>query len=697
MIASPQQPTSKVRQAGLLPTALFRTMLAGGMMATPLVASAATAPEPASTGEACETAGPGGPMLVTASCTDPVYNADTFVTDSVTTGVVPTAYTKVVGHFKATDKTPEFGVSIYLPPAEQWQGRFFQHVYPLEEPEHQEHIQFALSHGGYYVKVKGVPCGCGGYRPEAAAAKIAKRYAQDFYKSDRRIYGYIWGGSGGGLLSLGAIENTQGVWEGGVPYVMPSAGSTINVNAMGALNSLVLHDKYPAINAALKPGAKGDPEASLTPQERAIFRESLSFGVPLKTFETATTGGVILMFLSDGVREADPGYTKDFWTKPGYEGSNPPDYLQKAKVDHTGRIASVVKGPQDEVTAVTFEQAPPLGSIGTLGMDFTLLDARGAALGTLHGSLMADRLVLAGSNDPRLLSRLAVGGMVRMDNLFYLAMTFYHRHTLPPISGMYTYDQYRKKDGTPLYPQRSYLGAIAQTISTAGGGSQTGHIRMKVILNQNLLDTGALAWQADWYSAQVRRALGDKQYEDNFRLYYNDNAEHFDIHPDQANFSRVIWYVPSLFQSLLDVSAWVERGVAPPPSSTYSVSNGQVTLAKTADARRGLQPVVDLAVKGGKSIEVKVGEAVSFSASAQAPSGTGQLTRTAWWFGEDGVALPWHRVEQPMARLTLSQTHSYAHPGTYYVTFGAAAERRGDASARLTEIENLDRVRVIVR
>src|SRR5262249_43626453 len=159
---------------------------------------------------------------------------------------------------------------------------FFQHAYPLEQPENLDDVAFALRNGAHLVNVAGVMCGCGGYRPDAAAAKIAKRYALDFYKTNRRIYGYLWGGSGGGLVTSGAMENTQGVWDGVAPYVMPNAASLANVNAIGSLSGLALHDKLRSIADAVAPGSGTDPFAGLNKEEGAIFAEALALGTPLR-------------------------------------------------------------------------------------------------------------------------------------------------------------------------------------------------------------------------------------------------------------------------------------------------------------------------------------------------------------------------------------------------------------------------------
>jgi len=647
----------------------------------------------------CSPVTPGGPMLVTADCVDPVFNADNFVVEGTTELQSPMPHTKVAAHFKSTATTPEFKVTFYLPAPEKWKRRFFQHAYPLEQPENQGDIAFALANGGYLVNVKGVPSGSGGYRVDAAAAKLGKDYALRHYRADSdRIFGYLWGGSGGALQTIGAAENTAGVWDGAVPYVMPNEASLLNANAIGALAGLVLHEKLPAISEAMKPGGSGNPFDGLADEERAILKEALQTGIPLRTFENAFPGGMILMFLSGGVRAEDPGYVEDFWSKPGYAGSSPPAFLQRAKIDEFAGISQVDTNGNGLPMSVTLDHAPSVKAAAPMSLGFWLYQADGTTkLGTLNGDLKGTTFALGKGNDPGLLKQLAAGSRLRVNNLFYLALHFYHRHALPKGPGHYTYDQFRNPDGSPRYPQRSYLASTAQAVGTTGGGTQRGRINTKLIVLQSMLDGGAQPWMADWYSKQVLGALGEKGHADNFRLWFNDNAEHFDSPPRGPNVARIVNYVPSLYQALRDLVAWVERGEAPPESSRYTVADGQVQLLSKASNRRGIQPVVDLTVNGSKRIEVAVNEPVEFSGRIEVPPSAGKVVSTGWWFGEDKPALEQSTVADPKSFVELKRTYTYAKPGTYFVTLFASSQREGDASALRTAIQNLDRMKVVVR
>ncbi|MEJ5979157.1 PKD domain-containing protein [Novosphingobium sp. PS1R-30] len=661
-------------------------------------------------------------MEITPDCEDPLYNAKTFVVDRVAQATTPMPHTRVEAHFSAPTGQSSYKVTLYLPSATAWEGRFFQHAYPLEQPENPGDIAFALGNGAYLVNVAGVPCGCGGYRPDAAAAKIARRYAQDFYKSDRTIRGYLWGGSGGGLVTAGAMEHTRGVWDGAVPYVMPNAASLANVNASGSLSGLALGGRLTTIADAVAPGSGTSPFAGLNAEEHAILAETLALGTPLATFETPGMFGggsnPLLMVLTAGVKEKDPAYVEDFWSKPGYEGANPPGYLKGAIRDEWATVTEVGRDAEGRVASIKLDRAPSLGTGPLAGMSFEywLYDAGGRTkLGELGGRLDKDTIWQQdrapgatgqlGQGIEALLKRtvlgaadsVAPGQKVLVNNRNFLALHFYHRHAMPLDRDMYPYDVLRAADGKPLYPQRSYLAATESATGTAGGGRQTGEITMKVILVQSMVDGGAQPWMADWYAKRVRTAIGAGAYARNFRLYLNDNAGHLDIPPPGKQAASSIDYVPALHQAVLDVMNWVERGKAPPASSRYAVTGGQLNLAATAARRGGIQPVVEL--EGGRMdrIEASVGQAISFRGTVSVPPAAGKVVSTAWWFGDEAFALVPETAPAPSSRLNVERTHVYSKPGTYFVTLWAASQREGKPRETGTAVQNLDRIRVVVR
>ena len=105
-----------------------------------------------------------------------------------------------------------------------------------------------------------------------------------------------------------------------------------------------------------------------------------------------------------------------------------------------------------------------------------------------------------------------------IDTDWSLALLTYHRHQVPAESeGFYPWDQFRDPNGDPIYAQRPVQIGPLNSRSVTGGGTFTGQIQGKVIVVDNLLDTDAFPWQADWYAARVEGALGRRGFRDNFR------------------------------------------------------------------------------------------------------------------------------------------------------------------------------------
>ncbi|MFF1720471.1 hypothetical protein [Streptomyces sviceus] len=180
----------------------------------------------------------------------------------------------------------------------------------------------------------------------------------------------------------------------------------------------------------------------------------------------------------------------------------------------------------------------------------------------------------------------------------------------------------------------------------------------------NLLDTDACPWPGDWYRARVKEALGAR-YGDDFRLWYNDNADHIEGPVRGVRTAQIVEFTGMLQQALRDLSAWVEKGVEPPRTTAYDVTDGQIEVPEHAAARRGIQPVIDLTVAGTDRIEVRAGTPVTFKARIDVPPGAGRVVHTAWDFTGTGdyTAKPFG---PPRQTVEVRQTFSYTKPGTYF-------------------------------
>ncbi len=168
-----------------------------------------------------------------------------------------------------------------------------------------------------------------------------------------RTYGYLYGGSGGAYQTVTSAEMTTGVWDGFVPYVMGSPQSipncfTVRVNALR-----VLKDKWPSIIDAIEPGGSGDPYAGLNDEERAALEEATRTGFPPGAwFNYVPQGGGPLVLVASYVPVLDPTYLDDFWSKPGYLGTDPTSSVRAARIQHEATVVEVISGGRNQTHAV---------------------------------------------------------------------------------------------------------------------------------------------------------------------------------------------------------------------------------------------------------------------------------------------------------------------------------------------------------
>ena len=88
-----------------------------------------------------------------------------------------------------------------------------------------------------------------------------------------------------GLYGAGIpIENTKGVWDGVVPYVIGSTMAIPNMFTVRMQALRVLRDKMPAIVDAMEPGGSGDPYAGLSEHEASVLREIETMGFPMQSW-----------------------------------------------------------------------------------------------------------------------------------------------------------------------------------------------------------------------------------------------------------------------------------------------------------------------------------------------------------------------------------------------------------------------------
>jgi hypothetical protein len=625
----------------------------------------------------------------------------------------PVRHRYVHGGFANT----ETRFSIYLPPAAQYGGRFFQHITPVPDSEHlaqgavgeQDRIGFSIDSGAYFLETNG-----GG---ESAGPGLA---AQMY--GEHRSFGYAYGGSGGGFRTIGGAENTTGVWDGVVPYVIGSPMAIPNMFTVRMHAMRVLRHSLDRIVDAVEPGGSGDMYAGLSDEERAALVEVTRMGFPPRSwFGHRTMGMHAFPVLYGGVRIVDPTYFEDFWRTPGYLGhSSPPSFqrdivMQRCEVIETlthrqatelgleiGRLPGQIRGGvdtawqgADEPAAIPAVPVPVAARLSSaVGVDVIgaeLIVISGAAAGNTLGLLtVVGNIAIFGPGDIERTARLQPGDIVEVDNRGYLAAQTYHRHQVPgpdyPV-----WDQFRNPDGSPIYPQRPLI--IGPLFAAGASGTvQTGRFEGKMIVVAALLDREAMPWQADWYRSKVTEHLGDAT-DDHFRLWYVDNALHGDDE-EQEDPTHTISYLGVLHQALRDVAAWAEQGIAPPSTTSYEVVDGQVVVPADANLRRGVQPVVTLTADSNARADVAIGDEVVFRAVASVPAGTGEIVNVEWDF--DGTGFTAEESVVAASQIVVERRHAFAQPGTYFPTVRVVGQRTGDSATPYARLYNLARTRIVV-
>jgi len=643
----------------------------------------------------------------------------------------PCPHRYVHGGFTGT----ETRFSVYLPPPELYGGRFFQHITPVPDSENlaqhatgeQDTIGFSIASGGYFLETNGggVFGGLGSpdptvaaYRANAACARYGRQIASERY-GEHRPYGYAYGGSGGGYRTIGAAENTAGVWDGFVPYVIGSPMAIPNMFTVRMHAQRVLRHQFDRIVDALEPGGSGDMFDGLNDEERAALTEVTRMGFPPRSwFGYRTMGMHAFPVLYQGMVMADPSYFEDFWMVPGYLGHDMPTSFERDRVQLECEIAAVLtqadalglglhvgsqpgqaRGGVD--TAWRGSDEPRSVPVAVRLSRPATVDVQGAELVVRSGGAAGARLLLVsvaadlavlGPGGPDALTRLAPGDAVRVDNSGFLAAQTYHRHQVPDTDDFPVWDQFRNPDGSPVYPQRPLV--LGPLFANAAAGSvQTGRVTGKMIVVASLLDREAFPWQADWYRTKVRERLGST-FDDQFRLWFTDNALHGDDELQESP-THTVSYLGVLHQALRDVSRWVEHGVAPPAGTSYEVLDGQVVVPDEARRRGGIQPVVSLTADGGARADIGVGAPVHLRAVAEVPTGTGAVVKVEWDLDGTGD-FPVAEPIEAATRVAVERLTSFAAPGVYFPTVRVAAQRDGDPATPYGRIQNVARVRVVV-
>ncbi len=626
----------------------------------------------------------------------------------------PTKHRYVHGGFEGTDTQFAF----YFPEESAYEGRFIQFLEGgLGGSEHQGSVFGALfiaaENKAYYLESNQGHIGndMSGlkddmsileWRASAQSARFARELAAEMY-GEPPHHGYIFGGSGGAMRSVNCIEAGPDIWDGAVPFMINRA-PLINYHwSIAAWAGNVLGDKVTEVIDAMDAGGSGDPFSVLDTDEQrqalaALYRAGYCRGAESQlTANPLWVLGMGQLLINDGT------YFDDFWTEPGYEGTDGAPGLQSLLIEEEGKVLEVVKAqdlktaqPSGEMDANfgTIFTAPDQARLG-IRIDATGDPSRflGAAITFTSGMAKGSKIYCTGSLgnalvtifDPVGFRDVEPGDKVIVENRDFAAYLFYHRHALD-----YNYSTMRHffVDGLPLYVQRPLDFGSLQI--------PDGRFKGKMIMLQHAHDRECWPMCAEAYIQDVNRNLGDRT-DDTFRIWWVENAAHI-VPLGKPGLTRLINYGGCYAQAVADLITWVERNEDPPKNTRYDLtSDGLLNMPSAASARMGIQPVVSGWADNKKKAEVKVRQEVNFLGKAETPPGAGTIVSAKWDFDGSGT---WpfrdESVDGSMSSIESKTTHAYDAPGTYIATFCASSQREGESDKPLRKVTNLARVRVIV-
>ncbi|MGD9796627.1 MAG: hypothetical protein AB7V15_00785 [Acidimicrobiia bacterium] len=669
--------------------------------------------------------------LSTYRPTDPFFGAPYLDRDE--TRDEPTPHRYLHGGFEGTGTR----FSLYFPPAEAYRGRFIQ---PLEGglggSEHSYDsisgamglliggFDFAAGLGAYMVEsnqghVGSELCPKAGddatvyaYRASAETARFAQHLALQLYGTAPH-HGYVFGGSGGSGRAAMCIEHVHDVWAGALTFMGATVAPTPAVQRAAGPPFSTLYNAQRVIGRrladvvdALEPGGSGQPFEGLSTAQREALRDLYRSGFPrgVEYLITHPPGQIGLWgWSADQWYDDDPDYYDGFWSHPGYLGHDDPAAFEADLiVDRKVVVSKVVTAR--ELGAVGALQDPDLvwgifvdgvtAEDGFLqGSSIKILTGKAAGrqlwcIGASRaGMLLADG---TGADGNARFADVEPGDEILLDNRRYLAYCYRYRHVVdvddPAQSHLHV-------DGRPLFPQR--VSAPNTPPPHMGIYGWTGAYTGKVLTVQHTHDSSIWPRLHEWPEGEA---------EGRWALQWLENAEHVPwqgvpragrVHAS----TRLIDWKGNVEQCLHDLVAWVEDGVAPARTAgTTMEPGGALVLAPTAAERGGIQPVVRAAANGGARAEVAVGEPVTLSVEAEVPAGAGTVIAVSWDFDGSGAYPEADRsVDGTASTYAGSITHAYAEPGTWFATARVTSHRDGDVTATTRRIENLARVRVVVR
>lgn len=559
------------------------------------------------------------------------------------------------------------------------------------------------------------------WKSSAQVMLFAKEIVKEHCGVDK-VYGYVHGGSGGGYKTMACIENTDGVFDGALPYVIGSPVSLPNTLSMHVLGQRVLRNAFRKFYSSIDAGGSGNIYDELNEVESAALKELTIMGFPPSAWFYEARGvikGDLLGVVAPVVRMTDPAYFEDFWTKEGYEGKDDVYYAQRDRLVFDGKVKGVhlPESGETEISKTGVDSAwkkgfayakeayielekLPEGDDLYLGGTHIVITS-GEATGTVFSLERMERdengggklfvgMTFGMTDITTPLSKVASGDFVHLDNSDYIATQYYYRHQVPDDRSFKAWEQFRGEDGNILLPQRGFIMGYG---FTGTGTIQDGDIHCKTINLQSLMDESTCPWCADWY----RKKVAENGKLDMYRTYYMERTMHGDYDCPQTNLN--VSYIGAKRQLLLDLAKWVEEGVEPLPSTEYEMIDNQPKLPENAKIRRGIQPTIEFTANGGELARVKAGEPVKIVVKTEVPDGAGKITDIAVDLYDRDITEKRVEFEKQLeinADGGAEFVESFYEKGERFVSVMVKSQRNGDNKDLYTKVKNLARVKVIV-
>jgi hypothetical protein len=568
------------------------------------------------------------------------------------------------------------------------------------------------------------------FRAAAETARFSKYVAAQIYGAPPQ-FAYVYGGSGGARRSPLCLAYAPGVWDAALPYMGDARdgdhsdmrrvrNGASNFSCMFNVQRLLGPKVFDLVDA-MWPGGGGDPFAGLDTHQRGELNNLYRLGYPRgDEFMIAQPMGQIWLWSSMAERIcAEDPYFRNFWTQPGHVGFDQPQHVQADVIHRTARIKRALSA-NDLMRDPAFEGAAygPLKAMASLfaGMhniwDLPLaveLDgepdgyALGAGVRMVSGAAAGRQLYniagvgnvwfCDGASEASNLRFTGVepGDQVELDNRDFLAYCYYYRHHLLDASEF----DFLQLNGKPIYPQYEQ-----PEMSPFMGMVHTGRFDGKMMWVHHTHDASLWPVQGIGMRNNILRECGPEELTRKFRLRWTENAEHVPpafaaSPPGRANTTWLINYQPVIEQCLADLMDWVEKGIEP-ADTRFELRDGQIVLPTDAAERGGIQPVVTVTANGAARVEARVGEAVCFEVRAATPPGAGAIIGVKWDFDGSGAFPLTQIVDGKSPAVTLSTSHAFERPGTYFVTALVESHRDGDVAATSRRIPNLGAARVVV-